>query len=222
VVSDHAFYGCSGLTTVTLPEGLTTIGDSAFRGCSGLATIALPGSVTTIGEFSFDGCSSLTCITLLEGLTRIGDSAFRGCSALTSFALPWSLTEIGHDTIEGCSSLDDERRASYYSRREAVQLIAREARSRRIHEEEVKGNFDKADELRREAPDFTDDEEALEEAHQAHLEAAGLPSRGLCRPDSSDEFGPGRPDEDEEQEYEGYGDDTEGGRFCRMGSDESR
>ena len=90
----HLFYGCDSLTTVTLPDSLTTIGDYAFFFCSSLTTITLPDSLTTIGAYAFSGCDSLTTITLPEGLTTIGDSAFQWCGSLTTVTLPDSLTTI--------------------------------------------------------------------------------------------------------------------------------
>jgi hypothetical protein len=105
--SYHYFYpfNCSSLTSITLPESLTSIGDYAFRGCSSLTGINIPEGVTSIGYWAFDGCSSLTSITLPESLTSIGDWAFYGCSSLTSITLPESLTSIGNDAFRNCSSL---------------------------------------------------------------------------------------------------------------------
>ena len=53
-IGDYAFYGCSGLTSVTIPESVTSIGDYAFRGCSGLTSIEIPNSVTKIGDYTFE------------------------------------------------------------------------------------------------------------------------------------------------------------------------
>ena len=79
---DHAFAYCSSLTSVTLPEGLTSIGDNAFY-CSSLKSITLPEGLTSIGNWAFKE-STLESITLPEGLTSIGDWAFQKCSALTT------------------------------------------------------------------------------------------------------------------------------------------
>ena len=105
VIGDFAFYGCSGLTSLTLPSSVTKIGDYAFKGCSGLTSLTLPSSLTEIGKYAFYGCSGLTSLTLPSSVTKIGDYAFYGCSGLTSLTLPSSVTKIGDYAFEGCSGL---------------------------------------------------------------------------------------------------------------------
>ena len=95
VICSSAFSGCSGLTSITIPDSVTSIGDSAFYGCSGLTNIIIPDSVTTIGYSAFCGCSGLTSITIPDSVTSIGDSAFYGCSGLTSITLGNGVTKIG-------------------------------------------------------------------------------------------------------------------------------
>ena len=104
-IGDLAFEGCSGLTSLTLPSGLTEIGYSAFEGCSGLTSIPLPSGLTEIDSNTFCGCSGLTSLTLPSGVTKIGYYAFEGCSGLTSLTLPSGVTEIGYSAFEGCSGL---------------------------------------------------------------------------------------------------------------------
>ena len=81
-IGNAAFYGCSGLTSVTMGSKVTSIGESAFCGCTGLTGIVLPGSVTGIGEYAFSNCESLTAIEIPEGVTTLGNSAFFGCDNL--------------------------------------------------------------------------------------------------------------------------------------------
>ena len=100
-----AFYGCSGLTSLTLPAGITEIGYKAFYGCSGLTSLTLPAGITSIGEYAFYGCSGLTSLTLPAGITSISDNAFQGCSGLTSLTLPAGITSIDYAAFSGCSGL---------------------------------------------------------------------------------------------------------------------
>ncbi len=104
-IGDYTFHGCSVLTSLTLPSGLTEIGEGAFAACSGLTSITLPSGVTSIGDMTFYACRGLTSITLPSGLTEIGDNAFQYCSGLTSITLPSSVTEIGWGAFNGCSGL---------------------------------------------------------------------------------------------------------------------
>ena len=65
-IGKSAFVGCSGLTSITIPNSVTSIGESAFLGCSGLTSITIPNSVTSIGNRAFESCSGLTSITVEE------------------------------------------------------------------------------------------------------------------------------------------------------------
>ena len=104
-IGDNAFYGCSGLTSITLPSGVTWIGGYAFDGCSGLTSLTIPSGVTGIGDNAFDGCSGLTSLTIPSSITWIGSNAFYGCSGLTSLTIPFSVTWIGCNAFSGCSGL---------------------------------------------------------------------------------------------------------------------
>ena len=101
----NAFNGCSGLTSVTIPNSVTTIGDYAFQDCSSLTSVTIPNSVTTIGIFAFSGCSSLTSVTIGNSVTTIGDYAFQDCTGLTSVTIGNSVTTIGEVAFCNCSGL---------------------------------------------------------------------------------------------------------------------
>ena len=81
-IGNEAFYNCSGLTTVTIPDSVTSIGDYAFYNCSGLTSVKIPNSVTSIGNYAFEYCSGLTAVTIGNGVTSIESNAFYGCSNL--------------------------------------------------------------------------------------------------------------------------------------------
>ena len=83
-LGNYVFYDCSGLTSLTIPSGVTSIDDWVFYGCSGLTSLTIPSSVTSIGGYAFEGCSGLTSLTIPSGVTSIGKCAFEGCSGLTS------------------------------------------------------------------------------------------------------------------------------------------
>ena len=104
-IGDHAFSGCSNLTSITIPNSVTTIGDDAFNGCTGLTSITIPNSVTTIGYSAFCNCSNLTSITIPNSVTTIDDYAFEHCTNLTSIAIPNSVTTIGNAAFMHCSCL---------------------------------------------------------------------------------------------------------------------
>lgn len=78
----HAFYGCRGLTSLTLPSGLTSIGSWAFTGCSSLTSLSLPSGLTSIGDGAFYGCSGLTSIYVYaEKMPKLGTNMFDDCDA---------------------------------------------------------------------------------------------------------------------------------------------
>ena len=102
---DKAFIGCSALSNITIPDGLTYIGDSAFKGCSGLINITIPDSVTEIEDRAFSGCSGLTKIIIPDSVTSIGMHVFEGCTGLTNIIIPNSIKTIRENSFEGCTGL---------------------------------------------------------------------------------------------------------------------
>ena len=108
--STHFFRGCTKLTTVTLPSGLTSIGKETFYNCSSLVTIGnweeATKDITSIGQEAFYGCSSIVSLKLADSITSIGQKCFYGCKSLSEFNVPSSLVTLGNATFQNCSSLE--------------------------------------------------------------------------------------------------------------------
>ncbi len=108
-IGKFAFSGCTNLTSIAIPDSVTSIGERAFSDCTNLTSIAIPDSVTSIGERAFYGCTNLTNIAIPDGVTSIGDYAFYACKNLTSIAIPDGVTSIGDYAFAYCSSLTSVR-----------------------------------------------------------------------------------------------------------------
>ena len=104
-IGHDAFYHCSNLTSVTIPNSVTSIGSFAFSSCSALTSVTIPNSVTSIESAAFNSCSALTSVTIPNSVTSIEYWAFRSCSALTSVTIPNSVTSIGSSAFSSCSAL---------------------------------------------------------------------------------------------------------------------
>src|SRR5665213_3302928 len=103
-IGDKAFYYCSSLTSVAIPNSVTSIGDFAFWECRGLTSVTIPNSVISIGDFAFAD-SSLFNVTIGNSVTSIGDEAFEDCHSLTSVTIGNSVTNIGGSAFYLCSRL---------------------------------------------------------------------------------------------------------------------
>lgn len=106
-IGDSAFYECTRLTSVNIPDSVTEIGYSAFWDCTGLTSLKIQGGVLEIGNWSFAGCTALADITIPEGVNKIGTGAFAGCRKLTSVTLPNSLTSLGSRCFYDCTRLSN-------------------------------------------------------------------------------------------------------------------
>ena len=104
-IGDNAFYNCSSLTSINIPDSITSIGSGAFFGCSSLTSISIPEGVTSMGDYAFYDCSSLTSLTIPDSVTSIGDYAFSWCTSLESITIGGSVTSIGDSAFDGCDSL---------------------------------------------------------------------------------------------------------------------
>ncbi len=103
-LGEKCFEGCRNLTSITLPNSITSLGDGCFSYC-GLTSITLPNSITSLGEKCFNNCQNLTSITLPNSITSLGDGCFSGCISLSSVTLPNSITSLGNGCFSGCISL---------------------------------------------------------------------------------------------------------------------
>lgn len=101
---DHAAFHDSAVTSVTIPDSVTSIPDDAFAFCSQLTNISIPDSVTFIGFSAFNSCTSLKSITLPSSLSTIQSSAFYNCGNLETIRIPVSVTFIGNYAFAGCPS----------------------------------------------------------------------------------------------------------------------
>ena len=104
-IGEYAFYYCSNLASIEIPNGVTSIGGHALQKCTSLTSVTIPNGVTSIGSYTFNDCTSLTSITIPNGVTSIGGSAFQSCTSLTSITISNSVTSIGDAAFYNCQRL---------------------------------------------------------------------------------------------------------------------
>ncbi|MBO7229539.1 MAG: leucine-rich repeat domain-containing protein [Bacteroidales bacterium] len=104
-IGSNTFNYCGNLTTVTLGNGITSIGEQAFMWCENLTSINIPATLTSLAKNAFAYCESLTSIELPSTLTSIAEQAFIGCASLPSVIIPEGITRIEASTFRGCSSM---------------------------------------------------------------------------------------------------------------------
>jgi len=105
-ISRSAFYGCTSLTSLTIPNTVTTIDNSAFYGCSSITSLTIGSKVTSIGFEAFRNCTGLKSVSIPNSVTSISTNAFRDCTRITSVTMGTGLSEIPERCFAGCKSLE--------------------------------------------------------------------------------------------------------------------
>ncbi|PDS22106.1 leucine-rich repeat domain-containing protein [Flavobacterium branchiophilum] len=104
-INSFAFGGCTGLTSIIIPNSVTSMGGSTFLNCTGLISVIISNSVTSIGTKIFQNCTSLTTVNIPNSVTNIFSEAFANCTGLTSVTIPNSVTSIGIFAFQNCTGL---------------------------------------------------------------------------------------------------------------------
>lgn len=104
-IGDQAFYNCSDLTKISIPNSVASIGYNAFENCKNLTTVNIPASIISILEATFYNCQNLTSITIPNNVTSIGDFAFEGCEKLTNVSIGKGVSHIGLRIFAYCYNL---------------------------------------------------------------------------------------------------------------------
>lgn len=105
-IRDNAFFNCSSLKEIILPDSLKIMGHHCFYACTSLKSIVLPDSLEKLGMGCFCGCTELSSVTISKSLDTLPDSCFRSCTALREIIIPQNITEIEKYCFSGCTSLN--------------------------------------------------------------------------------------------------------------------
>ena len=106
-IGNYAFYQISGITSLTIPEGVEMIETYACLKCTGLETVSLPSTLKTMGDAVFSGCESLRAGAIPDSVTSMGRDTFWGCKAMTAVKFSANVTSLGAMTCYNCDSLTE-------------------------------------------------------------------------------------------------------------------
>lgn len=102
-IAAKAFQGCSDLTSISMPNSITSIGESAFQGIDALKELTLSDNITAIPDYCFEGCKNLKSLSIPEKVSVIGQSAFAKCTALSSISISENIEVIGANAFSECT-----------------------------------------------------------------------------------------------------------------------
>ena len=105
VAVDDMFKNCTSLSSITIPNSITTIPSHMLEGCTSLTSVTIPDSVTKIDMYAFQGCTNLTNVNMPNNISIIDGSAFQNCSSLQEVVIPNTISAIGQQAFRGCTSL---------------------------------------------------------------------------------------------------------------------
>lgn len=104
-ICESCFSMCKGLTSLTLPTGIWSLGDKCFNGCSCLESVAIPNTLYELGPWAFANCAELSNISLPSGISKISKYAFANCLSLQAVTIPETVSRIEEGAFCGCISL---------------------------------------------------------------------------------------------------------------------
>ena len=104
-IGDKAFFSCTALESLTIPDSVTSLGSRVFYKCEGLKNLTIGSGLTEIADYTFYNCAALETINIPEGIVSIGNYAFKGCTALKSLSIPGTVTSIGNYAFMGAENL---------------------------------------------------------------------------------------------------------------------
>ena len=126
-IGGYAFDNCTALSEITIPDSVTSIGNNAFRRCISLTEITIPDSVTSIGNNAFQYCSSLESINIGNGVKTIEKYAFEGCTSLKTVIIGNGIEEIDYDAFRDCSTIEavfiDREKSEYADKLAGIDLL---------------------------------------------------------------------------------------------------